>query len=78
MNDQPPSDRPQSDRPQESSIQENLGVVLKVMGLSTAIALGIKYVMPAFSIPASDAIALFSILFPSAIVALILKFKAKG
>ena len=67
-----------NDRPQESSIQQNLGVVLKVMGLSTAIALGIKYVMPAFPIPVSNAIALFAIVLPSAIVALILKFKSTG
>ncbi len=50
-----------------------MGVVLKVMGLSTTIALGIKYAMPSFAIPVSDAIALFAILLPSAIVALILK-----
>lgn len=68
MQDQPPSDR-------SSTIRQNMGVVLKVMGLSTTIALGIKYVMPAFPIPGSDAIALFFILLPSAIVALILKFQ---
>ena len=67
-----------NDRPQDSSIQQTIGVVLKVMGLSTTIAFGIKYAMPAFSIPASDSIALFSILLPSAIVAIVLKFKAKS
>ena len=45
------------------------------MGLSTTIALGIKYAMPAFPIPVNDAIALFFIVLPSAIVALILKFQ---
>ena len=68
MTEQPPSDR-------SSSIRQDMGVVLKVMGLSTTIALGIKYVMPSFAIPVSDAIALFTILLPSAIVALILKFQ---
>ena len=68
MNNQPPSDR-------SSSIRQEIGVVLKVMGLSTTIALGIKYAMPAFPIPVSDVIALFAILLPSAIVALILKFR---
>lgn len=68
MKDHPPSDR-------SSSIRQDLGVVLKVMGLSTTIALGIKYAMPAFPIPVNDAIALFFIVLPSAIVALILKFQ---
>ncbi len=68
MKDHPPSDR-------SSSIRQEIGVVLKVMGLSTTIALGIKYVMPAFPIPGSDAIALFAIVLPSAIVALILRFQ---
>ena len=67
MNDQLPS--------RSSSIRQEIGVVLKVMGLSTTIALGIKSVMPSFPIPVSDAIALFAILLPSAIVALILKFQ---
>ena len=68
MKNQPTSDR-------LSSIRQDLGVVLKVMGLSTTIAFWIKYAMPSFPIPVGDSIALFSILLPSAIVALILKFQ---
>jgi|GEM_PF-1935141 len=69
MQDQPSSDR-------SSNIRQDLGVILKVMGLSTTIALLIKYAMPSFPIPVGDSIALFSILLPSAIVALILKFQS--
>jgi hypothetical protein len=57
-------------------VRQDMSVVLKVMGFSTAIALWIKYAMPAFPIPVSSSIALAAILLPSAIVALILKFRA--
>jgi hypothetical protein len=78
MSDQP-SDQPsgylRSDR--QIVLRQDLGVVFKVMGLSSAIALWIKYVMPAFPIPASSSIALLFILLPSAIVALILILKLR-
>jgi hypothetical protein len=74
MSDQP-SHQPHSDR--QIALRQDLVVVLKVMGLSSAIALWIKYVMPAFPIPASSPIALLLILLPSAIVALILKLRSE-
>ena len=59
-----------------SDTRQDIGVVVRVMGLSIAIALWIKYVMPAFPIPATSSIALMAILLPSTLIALILKFKA--
>jgi hypothetical protein len=59
-------------------LRQDIGVILKVMGFSTAIALWIKYVMPAFPIPVSSSIALVVILLPSAIVALILKLRIEN
>jgi hypothetical protein len=60
------------------NLRQDLGIVLKVMGFSTAIALWIKYVMPAVPIPVSSSIALVVILLPSAIVALILKLRIEN
>jgi hypothetical protein len=71
-----PSDHPRSDR--QVALRQDLGVVFKVMGLSSAITLWIKYVMPAVPIPASSPIALLLILLPSAIVALILKLRIEN
>ncbi len=72
MSDQPSN---QSHPDRQIALRQDLAVVLKVMGLSSAIALWIKYVMPAWPIPASSPIALLLILLPSAIVALVLKVR---
>jgi hypothetical protein len=58
-------------------MRQDFEVVIKVMGLSVAIALAIKFLMPTFPIPATDAIALGLILLPSAIVALMLKLRTE-
>ncbi len=59
-------------------LRQDIGVILKVMGFSTAIALWIKYVMPAVPIPVSSSIALAAILLPSTIIALILKLRIEN
>ena len=57
---------------------QSFGLVLKVLGLSTAIALSIKYLLPSL-IPSGglvprDEIALLAIGLPSLVIALILLF----
>ena len=70
-----------SEFPVEKSSDSNLAsliLIAKLFGGSTALALLIKYAMPALNIVPSDRLALGIILFPSLLIAIVLGLKFNG
>ncbi|HLO51058.1 MAG TPA: hypothetical protein VK211_21775 [Kamptonema sp.] len=57
-------------------MNSNTGFILKVVLISAALSLAIKYGGPILSIPSSNAIALIAVLTPSIILATLLSWKA--
>ncbi|MBW4559812.1 MAG: hypothetical protein KME32_01430 [Mojavia pulchra JT2-VF2] len=56
-------------------MENHLGLVLKVLLLSTLLSLLIKYVAPSLMIPGTNTIALVSVLLPSVILAIALLWR---
>jgi hypothetical protein len=70
-----------SEFPIEKSSDSNpvrLILIAKLFGGSTALALVIKYAMPALNIAASDRLALGIILLPSLLIAIVLGLKSRN
>jgi CBS-domain-containing membrane protein len=57
-------------------MNSNIAFIIKVVLLSAAVSLAIKYVGPILSIPPSNAIAFITVLTPSLTLAAILSWKA--
>jgi len=70
-----------SEFPIEKSSDSNpvsLILIAKLFGGSTALALVIKYAMPALNIAATDRLALGIILLPSLLIAIVLGLKSRN
>ena len=66
--------------PIEKSSDSNLSsliLIAKLFGGSTALALGIKYAMPALNVAATDRLALGIILLPSLLIAIVLGLRSR-
>jgi hypothetical protein len=54
---------------------QSISTILPVLGLSTLISFGIKYVAPQLTIPATDQVALILVLLPTIVIAALLLLK---
>jgi hypothetical protein len=59
-----------------NSMNSNIGFILKVLFMSIALSLAIKYGGPMLSIPSTAAIALIAVFTPSIILAALLGWRA--
>ncbi|MEB3883632.1 hypothetical protein [Lyngbya sp. CCY1209] len=59
-------------------MDNKFGFLLKIALLSLSISLLIKYVGPLLAIPGTDAIALFAVLLPSSVLAVLLGMRSRA